>query len=787
MMDYLPKIAPQKMPLFGVLIIPFVLLIILIVGMVGYVSFVNGQQAVNYVAYELRDEITQRIRDHLLLFLQLPHQITISNLREILSDQQNENFSQELAANFLETVKVFPTISSTYFGNTGGGIVGSGREGSQGLLYVYSTENQNAGVFTKFRIDDEGIYHEKLASVDNYDARLRPWYKAAVEKQSATWSDIYILTTGQDMAIAASRPVYDSNHLLVGVTSVDIFLSQLDSFLKDLYFSEGGESFIIERNGMLVATSTDEKPFQFNEQTGKLTRTYANQSQTPIIQQTAHFLEEKFNNYTQIPEANLDMQYVTSGKKTFVELAPLKDGYGIDWMIVVVVPEEDFMGKIRANNRMTGFIILGALLVGIAVSVLTGGLIARRIYRVSEAARALAEGKWDDAVAASSTIIEIDILSRSYNQMARQLHHMLENLSREVDERKNAERSLRESEDRYRTLVENVPVGVFRASPEGRLLAGNSALFRLLGIDPDQDLNQFTLGAVFAHNADRDFFTDQIVHDAKILKHEFEFVKTNGQMFWGAITARPVLALYNTGDYPTSEITFIDGVLEDISERKVVEEFTQKTLREKEVLLQELYHRTKNNMQVINSLLAMQASELNDERINGIFQNLENRIQAMSLVHEKLYKSKNLSSIDLQDYVQDLARQLVFSYRISSSQIKLNLDIEEILMTLDVAIPCGLILNELITNALKYAFPLGAAGSILVQIRQSDVGILEVKVTDDGVGLPESSNGKMPRKLGLATVYSIVEHQLRGTIQVDSQQGVSWLIYFPYQQYSPRI
>ncbi len=781
MTNLLARLLPKKIPLFGIWVIPSILTIILIAGLVGYVSYLNGQRAVNMVSYELRGEITHRITEYLTGVLKTPHQITRENQIDLISGVLNLDTPAALQATFLEVVKTFPTISSSYFGSVKGGIVGSGREGAQNSLYVYSTANLLPGMFTKYSVDELGNIQKLLSSVENYDARTRPWYKAAVAAGSDTWSDIYILTTGQDMAIAASRPVFDKNGQLIGVTSVDLFLSQVASFLKVVNVSENGQSFIIERNGLLVASSTDEMPFTTNPETNKLVRLPAEESKSELIRGAAFFLKQQFTSFASIPNQNFDLNFSQNGQKIFLQITPLKDIQGIDWLIVVVLPEDDFMGQINANNRLTGLIILGAVIFTSILSILSGGLIARRIFRISEAAEALAAGKWSKALTSSSRINEFNILSSSFNRMSDQLHDSLINLTKEIEERITAE-------DRFRTLVENVPLGVFRTSQDGSFIAVNPALIRLLQFEDVENFRQYSLQAVFANPDEYQAFIRQVKLDGKSIKGEFKFKKTHGDHFWAEITARAILDESDADHEVTSlAVRFIDGVLDDISDRKAADEFIKKSLREKEVLLQELYHRTKNNMQVINSLLIMQANEVEDERINWIFQNMQNRIFAMSLVHEKLYKSQDLSSINLSDYVNDLANQLIFSYRTAAGNVALNLNVESIAVTLDVAVPCGLILNELITNALKYAFPNQADGSIRIYIRRTDDGYIEMHIADNGIGIPNKHEFDANRKMGLATVFSIAEHQLRGSVRIESKKGLEWLIRFPDHPYSARV
>ncbi len=216
----------------------------------------------------------------------------------------------------------------------------------------------------------------------------------------------------------------------------------------------------------------------------------------------------------------------------------------------------------------------------------------------------------------------------------------------------------------------------------------------------------------------------------------------------------------------------------ELAELQRAENQLSEALKEKEALLRELYHRTKNNMQVIASLLSLQTSYVADEQVSRVFKDMENRIRAMALVHQKLYQVGNLSSINLGEYANDLAILLVKSYEVSSDKIKLVVEAEDINVLLETAIPCGLILNELITNALKYAFPGDRAGDLYMRVRKAEAGMVEMEVADNGIGVAADFDFRENGKMGVQTVFIIAENQLGGEVTVQSRQGVAWLVRF---------
>ena len=213
-----------------------------------------------------------------------------------------------------------------------------------------------------------------------------------------------------------------------------------------------------------------------------------------------------------------------------------------------------------------------------------------------------------------------------------------------------------------------------------------------------------------------------------------------------------------------------------------------RSLREKKVLLQEVYHRTKNNMQLIASFLSMQAGSSGDERFSAMIDETIGRISSMALVHQKLYESKDLSRIDLADYLKDLLSDIRRAYLADRPQVEIVLQAEPGIVALfDLAIPCGLALNELVVNAVKYAFPEGRRGTIRVGLSRGAAGAIALTVSDDGVGFPPGFDARRDGGIGLQTVVSLLESQLRGTVAFGSGPGASCVATIRDDVYSARV
>ncbi|HZS04520.1 MAG TPA: histidine kinase dimerization/phosphoacceptor domain -containing protein [Blastocatellia bacterium] len=196
------------------------------------------------------------------------------------------------------------------------------------------------------------------------------------------------------------------------------------------------------------------------------------------------------------------------------------------------------------------------------------------------------------------------------------------------------------------------------------------------------------------------------------------------------------------------------AVARDITERKRVEEQIRSSLREKEVLLKEIHHRVKNNLQVITSLLNLQSRYLRDQPLQEVFKESQNRVRSMALVHEKLYQSKELAPINAAEYIHNLTTNLLRSYGTDPHKIRHRVEVDEVELGVDTAIPCGLLVNEMVSNALKHAFPEGRSGEIRVELRAQGDGLL-LRVSDDGVGLPEGLDFREADSLGLQLVNAL--------------------------------
>jgi PAS domain S-box-containing protein len=349
-----------------------------------------------------------------------------------------------------------------------------------------------------------------------------------------------------------------------------------------------------------------------------------------------------------------------------------------------------------------------------------------------------------------------------------------------ITERKKIEIKLQRSEEFLRNIVENIPNTIFIKSADKLIFKMVNKAAENLFEHSREELIGKTDFDFFPIN-EADFFTQK---DREVLKNnklldipeETILTKNSGQR----ILHTKKIPILNKEGNPQ----YLLGVSEDITERKKTEEQLKKSLNEKDVLLREIHHRVKNNMQIISSFLNLQSSQVFDKRDASLFTNVQDRVRSMALIHDNLYQSEDISSIQIKEYILALTSQLFATYSTLSKNIKLITDIMDITLNMETAIPLGLIISEMVTNSLKHAFP-NSKGEISISLHTKDEET-ELIIKDNGVGVPKDFYTQKPGKLGLQLLNTLVE-QLEGTIKLDRSQGTTFKITFKELKYKERI
>ncbi len=416
----------NRIPLRTVLIVPFVLQIFGTVALVQYLSFKNSREAVSDVVSQLRGKISDRIELHLRDYLKTPHSINQNNIRLAQMDLLNFKDQDVLGRKFWQQKQVFG-VNAIYFGNKKGGYVGA----EPGNTITITTDFL-PGQFLYYNTNGLGLKvgTPRIGQKD-FDSRTEPWYQVSANKRSSKWSDIYTYEDGSDIAIAATAPLY-KNSEFQGVLAADLSLNQITNFLREIKVGKSGKTFIVERNGTIVASSTPDNTY-FKE--GKVfKRLNSSESASPLVRESIEFLKGKFGNLNNIKRTQ-QLEFEIKGKRQFLQVTTFNDRYGLDWLIVVVVPEADFMAQIDVNQRNTILLCLLALIIAIIIGIITAQRISRPISRLNKAATDITEGKWEGTGSVKgSRIDEVGKLATSFNSMADQLHQSFENLEEKNQE-----------------------------------------------------------------------------------------------------------------------------------------------------------------------------------------------------------------------------------------------------------------------------------------------------------------------------------------------------------------
>lgn len=409
----------RRVSLGKVLVIPFALQIFAAVSLIGWLSLRNGQTAVNDVATQLRSELTARIEQQLKAYFTTPHDLNQLNSGGFAQgDFDFVNASS--AAGFLQQAKISPFVFGIYCAQqTDGGFIGVTRTDDNSELQLYTRNPSTRGRLNLYRMDARG-QRTSLAKVGRiYDPRIRPWYKAALRARQATWSEVYLDFTTLLPTITASQPIYNkTDGGISGVCATDVTLPEdFRQFLSSLQIGKSGLAFVIDRSGQIISSSTNEPLTVGKGDQAKLLQ--ATQSLEPLIGDTARQLQQQFGGFDKIQRAQ-QLDFTLSGQRQFVQVLPFEDGRGLSWLIVVVVPEADFMARINANTYTTILLCLAALGLATGLGIFTAGLITRPVLRLNAASQAISQGDLEQRVEVQA-IDELGTLAQSFNQMAQQL------------------------------------------------------------------------------------------------------------------------------------------------------------------------------------------------------------------------------------------------------------------------------------------------------------------------------------------------------------------------------
>lgn len=478
----------RGIPLLFVLVVPFALQTLATVGLTSYLLLRQGQQAIRESSIRSADEISDWLQPYLTEYLRVPHlvnQINADAVRlRLLPDITPQNTNQ-LEAYLGQQIQHFPGVSRIEIATPRGGLVGAAQL-DLGQTVVYHTEKLGRGEPLVYAFDQKGDRLPlQLIAHDDGDVQPRSWLTTATQEKKPIWHNVQLFQQTAIKpplpAISASLPLYDIRGHLQAVLATHITLDKLSQHLSQFNHGKTGEIFIIERSGLLVASSTKESPFLKRGQ--QFERRKATHSVYPLISESAQHIQEMLTTSTQIQtQTSFDYQG-QNGNSIFVQITPLRDAFGLDWLTVVVLPKASMMTYLYTGNQTALWLSLASLAVSLGLGLLTARWIAYPILRLTQISKSAALGEWNFPVRENSKIAETEILIRSFNQMAKDIERSLD----------QAKTSLQESSNKFTPIYQMGPDALAIISiPEGLYLDVNDYFLAITGYRREEVIGRKT-------------------------------------------------------------------------------------------------------------------------------------------------------------------------------------------------------------------------------------------------------------------------------------------------------
>lgn len=603
----------------GVLTIPIVLQTLVVVGVTGYFSLLNGQQVVKELVEQLLHETSDRIDLYLKNYLAQPQTINKINADAVRLGQIDLDDLAKLETHLATQVNQFSAISSIAYGDNLGNFrsvtktdtglrLESANKTTPQVLYRYGiNKNGNRGELeTQLYLPtpERGIFD-------------RPWYQAALANQQLSWNPLFQQqnSRGNEFTLNASAPAYDSQGKLRGAFAISLDLAQISAFLSEFSGVKDGEIFIVERSGLLVATSDPDKPFRWNPD-GTLERIGAKDSSNALIRATAQYLQAEDPHWQKM-QSPQNLQFFWSrslsfwGKlhqdRYFVRAIPFRDSPHLDWLVVIVVPESSFTAQVQQNTYITMIFCLIALVIGLSGGVWTTRWLVEPLARLNRAVKAISQGDFYYPVQIDR-LDEVGELAQSFNHMAFKLRTSFE--------------ELRESNDKFRRLAENIPGITYRYvfHPDGsdEFTYLSPQLQEFYELAPEVAIADINLlwQKIFPEDADR--FRQSILdssHNLTAFSLEYRVLR-RGEMYWHQAFSTPELQ-------PNGDVIW-DGVIIDITEQQAALEKRQQA----EELLA-------NHNQILEQEVAQQMKELSQANLL-----LEREVRQRTAIEKSLAESE---------------------------------------------------------------------------------------------------------------------------------------------------
>ncbi|PSN20836.1 hybrid sensor histidine kinase/response regulator [filamentous cyanobacterium CCP5] len=422
----------KGLPLRMILVVPFALQVFAAVGITGYLSLRHGRSAIEDLASQIETEVSQRIDLHLDTYMSAPIKIVKNHVNLFRLGLLDSEDVRTLGNLFWQDRQIHE-VGFIMFGTQTGYYADSGYDPSVDSVVISEISpkwNGNQDQYV-YKSDTQGNRTELAFPPGSYQFQEESWFPESIQAGKPVWSSVYAWEINPfPLAVAYASPIYDASGNLVGAIGVEQLLLQISGFLRELDISPNSKTFIIERDGMMVASSGEKKPFSIVNDLP--VRMHVSESESPMIRAAADELVKFYESFGAI-EKSRQHAFMIDGERTYLQVMPWGNDIGLDWLVVVMIPESDFMAEINANTRTTVLLCLMSLMVALVLGYFTSRWITRPILQLSHASEAIAAGDLDQSVERSS-VGELNILSQSFNRMAQQLRESFTALARTNEE-----------------------------------------------------------------------------------------------------------------------------------------------------------------------------------------------------------------------------------------------------------------------------------------------------------------------------------------------------------------
>jgi PAS domain S-box-containing protein len=551
----------QKIPLRFILIVPFIIQIGGAVGFTAYFSFSHGHDSIEKLAFQLLDRVTERVRDRLNTYLATPHLINQINRKAIEANHINPNNLEQIRNHFWDQIQLFDSISAISMSNEKGELIEYARL-NQNNFYLRILDKKISNNRQDYTVDKQGNPIKLFREISNYAPRQLSRYQKAKEMGKPTWTPIYAGVETTLPRLGAVTPIYDKSGKLNHVFVVKLSLLEISQFLKSLQVSPRGQVFIIETTGELVASSTLEKPFIVSADGKTVTRVNTLNSQNFFTSLITKELFTRLGKFDKI-QTSKSVELEINNEHQYVQITPYQDQYGLNWLLVVVVPESDFMAEIDAHTHQTILWCILALIIATGCGILTSKWVTKPISKLTEVTVKIATGNFDEIIGIDSLILEVDQLAEAFAEMRQKLQDYFADLH-QLNE------TLTQKESQLKQFLDALPVGFIVYTVEGKVNYLNPRGITLMkcaekNISTLEDIS--TICPLYYQESNRNYPPEKMPCFSA-LKGEATFiddveVEIENQRIPLEIWANPI--------YKEGEIIYGIAVFQDITPRKKAE------------------------------------------------------------------------------------------------------------------------------------------------------------------------------------------------------------------------